>query len=251
MPSDVPVHNGFVEAKNLQTQRHFENIAEWTEKKQMKLNYKKSCAIIFNFTNNYQFSTRLTLGGHPMKLVEEAKILGVILTNDLKWTKNTESLIKRANARMELLRRLSSFNAPIKDMVTVYFSFIRSILEQSCVLWHSTLTEEDRMSLERVQKNALRNILKEKYVTYENALEVLNIETLYKRREKLMKTFGRKCLQLDQTKELFPINKNIPNMKTRNHEKFHILHANTERLKNSTVPYIQRILNQNENIRNA
>ena len=107
------------------------------------------------------------------------------------------------------------------------------------------------MSLERVQKNALRNILKEKYVTYENALEVLNIETLYKRREKLMKTFGRKCLQLDQTKELFPINKNIPNMKTRNHEKFQILHANTERLKNSTVPYIQRILNQNENIRNA
>ena len=136
-------------------------------------------------------------------------------------------------------------------MVTVYFSFIRSILEQSCVLWHSTLTEEDRMSLEQVQKNALRNILKEKYETYENALEVLNIETLYKRREKLIRTFGRKCLQLDQTKELFPFNKNIPNIKTRNHEKFQILHANTERLKNSTVPYIQRILNQNEKIRNA
>ena len=87
-----------------------------------------------------------------MKLVDEAKVLGVILTNDLKWSKNTESLIKRANARMELLRRLSSFNAPIKDMVIVYFSYIRSILEQSCVIWHSTLTEEDRISLERVFK---------------------------------------------------------------------------------------------------
>jgi hypothetical protein len=47
VPSDVPVHNGFVEAKNLQTQQHLENIASWTEKRQMKLNYKKSCAMIF------------------------------------------------------------------------------------------------------------------------------------------------------------------------------------------------------------
>ena len=95
-----------------------------------------------------------------MKLVDEAKVLGVILTNDLKWSKNTESLIKRANARMELLRMLSSFNAPIKDMVIIYFIYIRSILEQSCVIRHSTLTEEDQIRLERVQKNALRNILK-------------------------------------------------------------------------------------------
>ena len=60
-------------------------------------------------------------------------------------------------------------------MLVVYFLYIRSILEQSCVIWHSTLTEEDRMSLERVQKNALRNILKEKYETYENALTTLKI----------------------------------------------------------------------------
>ena len=67
----------------------------------------------------------------------------------------------------------------------------------------------------------------------------------------MKKTFCQQVSSRDQTKEIFPINKNIPNMKTRNHEKFQILHANTERLKNSTVPYIQRILNQNENIRNA
>ena len=38
VPSDVPVHNGFVEAKNLETQRHYENIANRNEKKLMKLN---------------------------------------------------------------------------------------------------------------------------------------------------------------------------------------------------------------------
>ena len=134
-------------------------------------------------------------------------------------------------------------------MLIAYFLYIRSILEQSSVILHSTLTQEDNDRLERVQKNALRNILKEKYMSYENSLEILNIETLHKRREKLLRTFGNKCLKLDQTKDLFPINSNQHIMKTRNKEKFQVIHANTERLRNSTLPYIQRLLNQTENIR--
>ena len=209
----------------------------------MKLNLKKSHAMVFNFTQNFQFTSRLTLGGESLNIVEETKILGIILTNDLRWSKNTEYLIRRANARMEILRKLSSFNAPVKDMVVTYFLYIRSILEQSCVIWHSTLSEEDNVNLERVQKNALRNILKEKYENYENARKVLKIETLYERRENLLKVFGKKCLLLEQTKELFPFNDRDLIMQTRKKEKYKILHANTERLKNSTVPYIQRILN--------
>ena len=227
-------------------QENLRNIEDWTERKKMKLNTKKSCGMVFNFTNNYQFTSRLTLDGGPLKLVEETKLLGVILTNDLKWSKNTDFLIKRANARMEILRKLSSFNAPIKDMILTYFLYIRSILEQSSVIWHSTLTEEDNVNLERVQKNALRNILKDKYENYENARKILKIETLYERRETLLKNFGKKCLKLEQTRELFPLNEINHTMQTRNKEKYKIVHANTDRLKNSTVPYIQRMLNNEE-----
>ena len=134
VPSDVPVHNGCVESKKLKTQENFKNIADWTESKQMKLNLKKSHAMVFNFTQNFQFTSRLTLGGESLNIVEETKILGIILTNDLRWSKNTEYLIRRANARMEILRKLSSFNAPVKDMIVTYFLYIRSILEQSSVI---------------------------------------------------------------------------------------------------------------------
>ena len=244
VPSDVPVHNGFVKAENLLTQQHIEKISQWTKNKQMKLNTKKSCAIFLNFTEKYQFTSRLVIEGAPLKIVYETKLLGVILTSDLKWSKNTESLIKRANARMELLRRLSSFRVPVKTMVHVYILYIRSILEQSSVIWHSTLTEENNADLERVQKNALRNILKENYTTYEEALKSLNIDTLYERREKLMLTFGKKCLNLEQTKYLFPPSRKTHCMETRHKEKYEVCHSNTERLKNSTVPYIQRMLNK-------
>ena len=52
------------------------------------------------------------------------------------------------------------------------------------------------MNWERVQKNALRNILKDKYENYENAKRILKIETLYERRKNLMKNFGEKVIQL-------------------------------------------------------
>jgi hypothetical protein len=47
------VHNGFIEANNLKMQGNFKNIEVWTERKKMKLNTKKSCGMVFNFTKNY------------------------------------------------------------------------------------------------------------------------------------------------------------------------------------------------------
>ena len=243
VPNDIPVHNGFIPAQNLKTQENIHKIQLWTQKKKMRLNQKKSCGIIFNFTRNYQFTSRIDIGGQPLKIVEEAKLLGLILTSDLKWEKNTQFLVKRANARMDILRKMASFSAPMKDMLTAYISYIRSILEQSCVIWHSTLTEENKEDLERVQKNACRNILQERYVNYENALHILKIDTLFLRREKLLYRFGKSCETIEHTRDLFPLNMKAHDMNTRGAEKYKVLHTNTERFRMSTVPYIQRKLN--------
>ena len=155
---------------------------------------------------------------------------------------------------MDLLRKMSNFSVPTKDLVHIYITYIRCILEQSCVLWHSTLTEEDSNKLERVQKNACRNILKERYLSYENAISVLRIPTLSQRRELLLYNFGEKCLYLDQMKQLFPLKEKAHCMSTRKEDKFHVLAAKTEQLKYSTVPYLQKILNEKhqekKNIRN-
>jgi hypothetical protein len=212
----------------------------------MKLNQNKSCAIIFNFTQKYQFTSRLTMDGKPLEIVDHTKLLGLIVSNDLTWSRNTQYIIKRANSRMELLRRISNFNAPIRDLVQIYITYIRSILEQSCVIWHSTLTQEDCDSLERVQKNALRNILKERYIGYENSLHIVQLETLFKRREKLLYSFGKKSIHIEQTKHLFTRKKTIHEMNMRRPDIYEVIQANTERLRNSTVPYIQRLLNKKE-----
>ena len=69
--------------------------------------------------------------------------MGVIIQDNLKWDENTENLVKRANARMMLLQKLSEFGAPREDMKTIYIAYIRSILAQSCVVWHTSLTEKN------------------------------------------------------------------------------------------------------------
>ena len=55
----------------------------------MLINNKKTKNMLINFTKNYQFGSRLSLDQDILEVVSEAKLLGTILTNDLKWEKNT------------------------------------------------------------------------------------------------------------------------------------------------------------------
>ena len=58
-------------------------------------------------------------------------------------------------------------------------------MEYCCTVWHSSLSKTNENDIERVQKSAVKLILKEKYENYESALKLLNLDTLFKRREKL------------------------------------------------------------------
>ena len=203
--------------------------------------------MIFDFTDNYQFSTRLLLNGENIEILNSTKLLGTIISEDLKWDLNTENIVKKANSRMELLRKVASFSPSQEDdLKDVYFLFIRSLLEQSATVWHSSLTKENSDDLERVQKCAVRIILGQEYNGYEKALIRLDMESLKNRRETLCLNFALKCLKNKQTKNIFPENIKSHQMKTRTSERFMVQHANTERLRNSSVIYMQKLLNQNE-----
>ena len=141
-------------------------------------NVAKTKNIIFNFSRNNQFSTELKLDGEIIETVIETKLLGTIITNDLCWKKNTDKTIKEANKRMVFLHKTSKFTRNKQDLKKIYLLQIRSKLEQSAVLWHSSITKKCEQNLERVQKSALRIILGEKYVSYDNALKVLKLQSL-------------------------------------------------------------------------
>ena len=121
----------------------------------MKIDNKKKTKI-FKISKNPQFSTRSELENEILEIVKETKFLGTIISDNLKWDKNTENIVKKCNKRMELLRRVSSFGASWDELKNIYILYIRSLLEQSCTVWHSGLTEENCQDLERIKKTALK-----------------------------------------------------------------------------------------------
>ena len=149
----------------------------------------------------------------------------------------TSEIVKNSYARISILRKLKAFQVPTNDLVNIYVLYIRSRLEQSAVVWHSSLTLGEEKELERVQKVALRLILGNDYQDYDQARSITAIQTLNERRKQLCLKFAKKSVKNGSLKDLFQ-----PNIDS-HHEKFHVTFAKTDRLKNSAIPFMQRLLN--------
>ena len=147
-------------------------------------------------------------------------------------------------SKQENLRKVASFTTNIEDKRIIYILYIRSILEQSSVVWHGSLTNENSDDLERVQRSAVRIILGKNFENYENALELVDLQKLSERRNDLSLKFAMKCTQNEKTEKMFPLRRKNHGMGVRNPEKFVVNHANTERFKKSSIPNMQRMLNE-------
>ena len=241
--SDIGINQLYLPNENASSQQNLESIQSWTLRNKSKLNVDKSKVMIFNYTEDWQFSTRLYLENTLLEIVNETKLLGTILTSDLKWHKNSEMLIKKAYERMQILHKLAPFNVKRQDLKELYFLYVRSILEYNCQVWHYSLTEEETLNIERVQKVACRIILKSEYENYSHALKILQLDTLESRRSVLCLKFAKNALKHPKASDMFPVN-NPHGYETRNAEKFHVQPAKTSRLKNSAIPQMQRALNE-------
>ena len=242
VPNDIHMNNHFIPKENLKSQSYLDNIQKWTRNQKMKLNTEKTKCMLFNFTRSKQFSTQLTLQSSQLETVVEMKLLGTIVTNNLKWNKNTSYIIKKAYARMEILRKIKSFTKSTSDKLHIYKTFIRNNVEQSCVVWGSSLSKKNERDIERVQKIAVNLILNKKH-TYKEALEILNIPTLKTRRKLLIARFAEKCIANSKTKNMFETTNKKHTMITRKAKKYQETNAKTVRLARSAIPTMQKHLN--------
>ena len=179
-----------------------------------------------------------------VEIIEKTKLLGTVITNDLKWEENTLLLVKKAYARMQLLRKCTTFTNDKDELKNIYILFIQSILEQSCVVWNSSLTQEDSNNLERVHKSAVKVIQNNEFEEYEQGLQNLNLQTLHERRITLCQNFALQTTKHKKIYTMFPKSEEESNSKIRNLEYFKVNMALTESYRNSSIPYMQRLLNK-------
>ena len=172
----LPAEESAVQQQLLRTNQHaIEN--------QMKINLEKSKIMLFNPCNSIDFMPKIELDGCELDLVEKFKLLGIVIRSDLKWSDNTDYMVKRAYKKLWILRRLKALGAGPKELLDLYVKQIRCLLELAAPAWNGSLTRSEIVDIERVQKCALRIIFGASYEDYSNALEMSNLDSLEKRRE--------------------------------------------------------------------
>ena len=96
-------------------------------------------------------------------------------------------------------------------------------------MWNSSLSEENIADLRRVQRAAVRINMGQDYIDYTNALSVHTQKNCTKKKY-----------------DIFPL-RIESRLQTRRHtEKYMVQSANTERLRKSSLPQIQKILNAHD-----
>jgi hypothetical protein len=190
---------------------------QYSNDHQMKINESKTNVILFNNAVKYDFLPKLSLNADSsLKIVEEIKLLGVMVRSDLSWRSNTTFICQKAYAKLWMLRRLKPLGASTFELLDVYDKQIRCTLEFSVPVWAAGITNEEKNQIEMVQKAAFAIILGMSYTSYNGALTKLNRTNLAYRRKELCLKFADKCHKSEKFSHWFiERTQSVQNLKTR------------------------------------
>ncbi|MCD9088845.1 hypothetical protein, partial [Stenotrophomonas sp. SY1] len=150
----------------LDIQENLDKLHQWSEKWLMKFNTSK-CKVMHIGKNNSKCDYKLF--GNSLTKENSEKDLGVIISNDLKSSKQCISASEKANKILGLITRSFDFKSP-SLINKLYKSLVRPHLEYAVSVWSPNLIKDiDR--LEKVQRRATKlipNIKKYIYIRKPN-----------------------------------------------------------------------------------
>ena len=137
----------------------------------MRLNPKKYKAMSICYFWEKPVFPVFTINGVELDSVLSHKVLGLTLQSDLRCNVHIESVESKACKRLYILHVLRRSGVDVTDLITVYATLIRSLLEYGCLLFHSSLPACLSDKLEFIQKRTLKIILPK--FSYISSLETL------------------------------------------------------------------------------
>ena len=199
------------EGDNTCIQESVDMVGLWTNQNDMRLNSEKCKEMIIDFSRNYSLTSGIrsvTIGEQVLERVEHAKMLGVT--------------IKRAGISQ-------------LDLVKIYVSVIRPVLEYACQVWSTNLPTYLSDAIEMIQKRVLRSIYPGLH--YDDILVLVSLQNLKKRRDDICKAyFNRLKCNTHRLHHLIPGRRDV-HYRLRNANVYPIPVTRTDRYKNSIVPW--------------
>ena len=112
----------------------------------------------FNATKCYILSIRQNssffyqLNDTILKQVNTNPYLGIMLSQDMKWTTHINNICRKASSTLGFIRR-NLRHSPQSTRKTAYISLVRSTLEYGAIIWDPYL-QSDITKMEKVQRRA-------------------------------------------------------------------------------------------------
>ena len=166
---------------------------KWSARNFMKINAEKTKEMVISFSTKPVAPPPVTINNTAIERTESFKLLGVVLSNRLDWSDHCEYLHSKCSQRLYLLVLLRRAGVPDHDILRIYTSMIRSVLEYAAPVWHTSLSQEQSERLESVQKRAFRIVYPD--LSYRRALSLTGMQTLHQRREHIARGFFVQMLQ--------------------------------------------------------
>ena len=160
----------------------------WSKNNSMMVNFKKTKEMILGSIQKNPPSS-LCVSGNVIDTVKCFKLLGVNISDDLRWDAHVDAICAKVASRLYFLKILKRSGLTQNDLLWFYKSVIRSIVEYGCVVWHHNLTTAQSDRLEALQKRALRIILHPITLPYNTALAYSEMESLKLRRYNFQQKF--------------------------------------------------------------
>ncbi|XP_072048561.1 uncharacterized protein [Amphiura filiformis] len=222
------------------------DLDDWANSNYLKLNPSKCKAMQITFKRCPPSPPVLKIGGKELEVVTETKILGLSIQSNLGWDIQVNKMISKGSRRLYMLNRLKRFGLPVEDLVSVFVSYVRPVVEYATPVWHSSLTAEQFDRLENIQKRACRIILGIRYDSYTEALELTGLQRLSSRRLQLCTKFAVECSESERYSDWFPMNRSSHSMRLRRTKVYQEFRSRTKRYGDSPIPFMCRLLNNKD-----
>ena len=124
-------------------QNAVDDIQEWATYNNMSLNTNKTKELLVYFGREHLDIPRITINGDVIERVSCAKLLGCHIMSNLSWEDHIANIVSKASRRLHLQRELKRAGLSSKDLLTCYFSFVRSKTEYACQVWSTLVNSTD------------------------------------------------------------------------------------------------------------
>ena len=108
-------------------QSRVDELVRQSEADGFQLNESKCKELRISFSMSESTVDHITINDKQIEVVSSAKLLGVVVSDNLKWNAHVDSIFKKAATRLYFLKQLKRAKVPPKDMLLFYTTCIRPV----------------------------------------------------------------------------------------------------------------------------